>query len=109
MRKSKRIELTPKAIEFWDKEARKFNNKFKPYVEHLLETKALRVKEKLIVWFLPENKKIQLNQFHVLASSIPEAIKILNANKDFPVKIMGVSVWRESMDNSYQFTDLKFY
>lgn len=109
MRKSKRIELNPETIKYWTGEAKKQNNKFKPFIEHLLESRAVMKKEKLIVWFLPTNKKIQLNQFHVLASSIPDAIKQLNANKDFDVKLMGVSVWRESMDNSYQFTNLKFY
>lgn len=40
-RKSKRLELTEQAIKYWSGEAKKNGNKFKPFVEHLLETKAI--------------------------------------------------------------------
>lgn len=40
-RKSKRIELSQKAIIYWTAKAKESGNKFKPFVEHLLETKAL--------------------------------------------------------------------
>jgi hypothetical protein len=43
-RKSKRIELTDTAIKYWTNQAEKNGNKFKPFVEHLLETKKIESK-----------------------------------------------------------------
>ena len=50
--------------------------------------------ERYIVWVNPQNKKIQKNQFHTLASSIEEAIDNLNKNKGtVDYKIYGVSIY----------------
>ena len=47
--------------------------------------------EKLIVWFIPENKKIQLRQFHTEAENASQAIENLKKNATFTFRIMGVS------------------
>ena len=50
--------------------------------------------ERYIVWVNPQNKKIQKNQFHTLASSIEEAIDNLHKNKGtVDYKIYGVSIY----------------
>ena len=40
MRKQKRIELSKEAIKYWTAQAKKAGNKFKPFIEHKLETEA---------------------------------------------------------------------
>ncbi len=45
----------------------------------------------LVVYFIPENKKLIINQWHVAANSVEDAINQFKSNNlDFKCKIMGV-------------------
>jgi hypothetical protein len=63
--------------------------------------------QKLIVWFTAVDKKIKFNQFHVEATGVTEAINLLNENKTFDLKVMGVGSFQKR--ESDVFTNLKFY
>lgn len=62
--------------------------------------------EKLIVWFASQDKKIKLNQFHIEANDITEAIKEFEGAKTFPAKTMGVSKFRWAEET---FKNKKFF
>jgi hypothetical protein len=57
----------------------------------------------LIVYFVPENKKLKMNQWHTMATDSLSAIELFKSiNVDFKCKIMGVGRYREdSPINSY--------
>jgi hypothetical protein len=47
-----------------------------------------------IVWLVSLDKKNKINQFHTIASSIKDAISIMNDNKgENDYKVMGVSIY----------------
>jgi len=60
-------------------------------------------KKKLIVWFYPENKKEQRNQFHTLASNVKEAMSNCLKLADFKFRIVGVSTWQKYKVNPNEF------
>jgi hypothetical protein len=62
--------------------------------------------DKWVIWFLPENKKIQFNQFHTEAATVQEAIQNLKENADFTYKIMGAGNWRGKQE---EYINNKFY
>ena len=62
--------------------------------------------EKYIIWFLPENKKIKLNQFHTEASTIQEALENLKRSAEFTYKVMGAGNWRGKEE---EFINNNFY
>lgn len=64
--------------------------------------------ERYVIWFLPVNKKIQINQFHTAADSIEEALNNLKREADFAYKVMGVGNFREDKEKN-QFVNNKFY
>ncbi len=67
--------------------------------------------EKLIIYFDPQNKKIQLNQFHVEAENISDGISILHKNavqnNISGLKVMGCKNYPQNQESS--FINLKFY
>lgn len=65
--------------------------------------------EKLIIWIMPEDKKIQYNQFHVECSSTKEGLALLSDNADFKYKVMGVTTHGKVGVKNQEFINLKFY
>lgn len=67
----------------------------------------LIIMEKLIIYFDPQNKKIQLNQFHVEADKISDGIELLKANGGKGYKILGTRNYPKAQESN--FINLKFY
>lgn len=63
--------------------------------------------QKLIIYFDPQNKKIQLNQFHVEAEKISDGIDKLKENGGKTFKVLGVKNYPSNKENN--FINLKFY
>jgi len=63
-------------------------------------------KEKLIIYFSPEDKKIQKNQFHVEAPNNKEAIEIMKTKLNFNVKVLGIAYFTW---NNEQFINYAIY
>jgi hypothetical protein len=60
--------------------------------------------KKLIVWFVPKNKKIYSNQFHIEAVNNTDAIEQCKKHCEFEIKIMGISCF-----NGTNFVNNKIY
>jgi len=67
--------------------------------------------EKYIVYFDPQDKKVQLNQFHVEADNMSEGISLLHKNavqkNIVGLKVMGVKNYPKNQES--KFINLKFY
>ena len=64
--------------------------------------------EKWIIWFLPDNKKIQLRSFTTEAKTMQEALDNFKNNTDFAHKVMGVSGYYNLGGVSKEVADEKF-
>jgi hypothetical protein len=64
--------------------------------------------EKWIIWFVPDNTKIQLRQFHTEAETMNDALKNLEKNADFTFKVLGVSDFYNLGDGSKSEKDNRF-
>ena len=100
-RKAKTIELSPDASKYWSAEAKKNGNKFKPFIENMLEL------EKFIIYFNPHDKKIQKNQFHVEAPDMAKAKEILKENGGLTYTVIGVKNYPEN--HKQHFKNLTFF
>lgn len=70
--------------------------------------------ERWIIWFIPENKTIQLRQFHTEAETMKDAIENLKNEAKFVYRIMGVSSFNslgsaEQIKKNEAFKNNSFY
>jgi hypothetical protein len=65
--------------------------------------------EKLIVWFVPEDKRRFENQFHVSATGILDAITKCVKHSTFKFKVLGVSGWNNGTADPEKFKNNTFY
>jgi hypothetical protein len=59
------------------------------------------MKQKLILWLMPENKKSKISQFHTEAESTVQAIKNLENEAKEKFKVLGVSVYKKEAESDF--------